>query len=254
MRKKILSLLVLAALTAQLTGCGAEADDELAVNVTLTVFETSAAIEAANDTSELRNDNISPETDSQTEPTSTEEDPEENSTSEWIETKLSCELYVNTDYIYSRVKAIQGSEKIKQYRLNDKVTLIAKTDTGYYKLSDGTFIHGDYLSENETAENTESIAADYTSLTANGYRIERINGITYVDGIMIANKTYTLPSSYDPGIIKEAADALAQMQSAAAADGISLFVVSGYRSYYTQQQVYAGWVSQDGVEKADTYS
>lgn len=177
---------------------------------------------------------------------------------QWNEMAASGQLYVNTDYIYSRIYAVQGSEKVKQYRLNDTVTVTAKTDTGYYKLEDGTFIHGDYLSENETVVNTESTESvsndDYSSVLASGYVIERINGITYVDGIMIANKSYTLPASYDPGTRQEAADALAQMQNAAAAEGLTLFVVSGYRSYYRQQEVYAGWANRDGTEKADTYS
>ena len=36
--------------------------------------------------------------------------------------------------------------------MNDKVTVTAKTDTGYFKLSDGSFIHGDYLSNNKVAQ------------------------------------------------------------------------------------------------------
>ena len=208
------------------------------------------------DEMEILDNAVSYESGSQAESASSEETQRENNTPEWIETAVSGERYVNTDYIYSRIKAVQGSDKVDQYRLNDKVMIIAKTDTDYYKLSDGTFIHGDYLSENEVVNNTESddIGADYTSVTKNGYVIERIDGITYVDGIMIANKTYTLPAGYDPGIRKEAADALAEMQDAAAAEGLSLFVVSAYRSYYTQEAVYAGWVSRDGREQADTYS
>ena len=38
--------------------------------------------------------------------------------------------------------------------MNDNVTVIAKTDTGYFKLSDGSFIHGDYLSDNKVAQTT----------------------------------------------------------------------------------------------------
>lgn len=174
---------------------------------------------------------------------------------QWIETEASGELYVNTNNIYSRISAIQGSKKAVQYKLNDKVTVIAKTDTDYYKLSDGTFIHADYLSENETAEVTENESGDdYIAVSKTGYTIERKNGITYVDGIMIANKTYSLPKSYDPGITNEAASALKEMQNAAAAEGLSLYVVSGYRSYQTQESVYAGWVNRDGKEQADTYS
>lgn len=175
-------------------------------------------------------------------------------TPKWTETAASGQLYVNTEGIYARIYAIQGSEKVKQYSLNDLVTVVAKTDTDYYKLEDGTFIHQDYLSKEETVIKTESVAADYTAATSKGYTIERINGITYVDGIMIANKTFTLPASYNPGTRQEASNALAALQNAAAKDGLSIFVVSGYRSYYDQEIVYAGWVSRDGVEKADTYS
>ena len=66
----------------------------------------------------------------------------------WTETAVSGTYYINTA-CNSRAKAIQGSDVVKQYKLNDTVTVIAKTDTGYYKLADGEFIHGDYLSESK---------------------------------------------------------------------------------------------------------
>ena len=68
--------------------------------------------------------------------------------SEWTETKASGTKYVNTD-CYSRRKAVLGAETVKLYSVNDKVTVTAKTDTGYFKLSDGSFIHGDYLSDSK---------------------------------------------------------------------------------------------------------
>ena len=67
---------------------------------------------------------------------------------EWTETKASGTKYVNTD-CYSRKKAVLGAETVKLYSVNDKVTITAKTDTGYFKLSDGSFIHGDYLSDSK---------------------------------------------------------------------------------------------------------
>ena len=72
---------------------------------------------------------------------------------EWIESKASGTKYVNTD-CYSRKKAVLGAETVKLYSVNDKVTVTAKTDTGYFKLSDGSFIHGDYLSDNKVAQTT----------------------------------------------------------------------------------------------------
>ena len=72
---------------------------------------------------------------------------------EWTETKASGTKYVNTD-CYSRKKAVLGAETVKLYSVNDKVTVTAKTNTGYYKLSDGSFIHSDYLSDNKVAQTT----------------------------------------------------------------------------------------------------
>ena len=72
---------------------------------------------------------------------------------EWTETKESGTKYVNTD-CYSRKKAVLGADTVKLYSVNDKVTVTAKTDTGYFKLSDGSFIHGDYLSDNKVAQTT----------------------------------------------------------------------------------------------------
>lgn len=86
------------------------------------------------------------------------------------------------------------------------------------------------------------------------HTIEEINGITYVDGIMIANKTYKLPADYDPGVQPEAQAAFDEMQAAASEDGISLWVISSYRSYYDQEAIYNRYLQWDTKEVVDTYS
>ena len=70
---------------------------------------------------------------------------------EWTETKASGTKYVNVD-CYSRKKAVIGAETVKLYSVNDEVTITAKTDTGYFKLSDGSFIHSDYLSDSKVTQ------------------------------------------------------------------------------------------------------
>ncbi len=70
---------------------------------------------------------------------------------EWTETKASGTKYVNTD-CYSRKKAVLGADTVKLYSVNDKVTVTAKTDTGYYKLDTGAYIHSDYLSDSKVAQ------------------------------------------------------------------------------------------------------
>ena len=81
------------------------------------------------------------------------------------------------------------------------------------------------------------------------------NGITYVNGILIANKTYPLPASYNPGkLTDETYNAFIQMKNAAARDGYSLWICSGFRSYETQRYLYNNYCARDGKAAADTYS
>lgn len=77
---------------------------------------------------------------------------------EWTEEKVSATKYVNTD-CYSRKKAVLGAETVKIYNVNDKVKVVAKTNTGYFKLDTGAFIHGDYLSDNKVMVQTTTTTA-----------------------------------------------------------------------------------------------
>ncbi len=100
------------------------------------------------------------------------------------------------------------------------------------------------------ASSTPAPAPEYSG----SHKMEVIDGITYFDGVMIANKTYALPASYNPGVQPEAMDAFYDMQAAAAADGISLWILSSFRSYEDQDVIYNRYVAQDGRDAADTYS
>ena len=61
-------------------------------------------------------------------------------------------MYVWMDGISSRKQAIVGAEAVKQYKFNDAVTVTAITNTGYYKVADGEYIHQDYLSKTKYVE------------------------------------------------------------------------------------------------------
>lgn len=84
--------------------------------------------------------------------------------------------------------------------------------------------------------------------------IETIDGVTYADGVLIVNKTYTVPKEYGDGLTEDTQAAFAEMQTGAAADGIGLFVCSGFRSYTYQASLYNNYVNRDGRAAADTYS
>ena len=84
--------------------------------------------------------------------------------------------------------------------------------------------------------------------------IEVKDGITYVNGILLVNKEYSLPKDYDPKVNEEAYSALKRMQADASALGLDLSLISGYRSYKKQKELYNSYVKEDGEEKASTYS
>lgn len=107
----------------------------------------------------------------------------------------------------------------------------------------------------QTAENHTEGAANAAPSAHNGERdIQEVDGITYVNGILIANKSYSLPSSYAPGLDPTAESSFNTMAAAAANDGLSLRIYSGYRSYDYQSQIYNNYVSAYGSSTADTFS
>ena len=153
---------------------------------------------------------------------------------EEIEVIVKGEYDLNTPGVYELyyvAKDSSGNEAREKFQLEVTKKVVVQTTSGEYRLADRTFT------------------------TSNGHQGVTKNGITYIDGIMIANKTYPLPSTYNPGdLTSETVEAFTKMKNAASNDGISLFVASGFRSYSYQNGLYNRYVSQDGKTEADTYS
>lgn len=78
---------------------------------------------------------------------------------------------------------------------------------------------------------------------------------TYIGGILVVNKSYPLPRSYDPGgLTDECESAFYEMQAAAEEEGLDLYIASGFRSYDLQASLYQRYCNRDGQAAADTYS
>ena len=104
--------------------------------------------------------------------------------------------------------------------------------------------------------------------TSKGFQIQEINGATYIDGVLIANKTYALPQDFIPTnpdqpvnadrsstcLDKTLMSAWKIMLKDATAKGLNIYISSGYRSYNYQVNVYNRYVKSDGAAVADTYS
>ncbi len=97
---------------------------------------------------------------------------------------------------------------------------------------------------------SDSVASHETALRAQGSVAEP----TYIRGVLVVNKTYPLPSNYGTGLTAETSNAFASMQAAAKAQGLNIFVASGFRSYSSQTAIYNRYVSNEGVDGADRHS
>ena len=126
-----------------------------------------------------------------------------------------------------------------------------KTVTAKTKTADGTTT----ASAAQTGETTGTTTTANTAAENTRADMQVIDGITYFDGVMIVNKTYTLPQSYNPGgMTAETRAAFAELQAAAKADGLTITSVSDFRSYETQDTLYHNYVARDGQAAADTFS
>lgn len=79
-------------------------------------------------------------------------------------------------------------------------------------------------------------------------------GLTYIDGILVVNKTYAVPADYNPGVDPTAKSAFEKMQADAADLGLNIYISSGFRSYDYQAGLYQRYVNQSGQAEADRYS
>lgn len=86
---------------------------------------------------------------------------------------------------------------------------------------------------------------------------------------LLTNKYLYMPASYIPlnleyinenytsgkrQLVKEARISFEQMAKNAEIEGFTIRAISAYRSYQYQKDLYERYVSEDGVDKADTYS
>ena len=102
------------------------------------------------------------------------------------------------------------------------------------------------------------------SKTSKGNTIKNYYGITYIDDVIVVNKTYSLPSNFAPNnlvtingyikVVDYVKNAFNELKSDASSIGLNIYASSGYRSYSDQKYIYNNYVKMDGQEKADTYS
>ena len=133
----------------------------------------------------------------------------------------------------------------------DKSEIWTSSDTGIATVSELGSITG--ISPGSctvrvaAAKNPDVFAEVEVTVTANPE-------ITYIDGILVVNKTYALPADYNPGVDPEAQAAFEKMQADAAELGLNIYISSGFRSYDYQAGLYKRYVDQSGQAEADRFS
>lgn len=173
---------------------------------------------------------------------------------------------------------ITGAKDIEIF-INDEIDLLKDIKTADNSLNKVKLnIEGEYSLEKEGIYNLKYVATDAAGNTASkdftltvkaknapkiaeigttskGYKTTKENDIYYINGILIANKTYSLPSSYAPGgLLDIFTSNFNKMRDDALKEGINLEIISGYRSYADQAYIYNNYVLSDSKSNADTYS
>ena len=145
----------------------------------------------------------------------------------------------------NKKKTVENKANIKEEEVTKEMEKAPDNSSSYDSLPDGEYV------------------------TSKVFILKKENGISYVDGNMIVNKTYSLPKTFVPinpyngdstspwcinCIDKDVMEAFKIMQSDAKSLGLNIYISSGYRGYDRQVTLYNNYVDRDGVEAADRYS
>ena len=174
--------------------------------------------------------------------------------------KLTTEEGTKIDLLKDVKVSDNSNEEIKvqiegKYDFNKPGTYelfyVAKDSSGNEKKEKFTL----EVTKKEVITPTTSNSETKTFTTSKGFSGYTKNGITYINGVLVVNKTYSIPSTYYIGdITSETRSHMNQMFADAKAVGLNIYLSSGFRSYNTQNDLYNYYVSIDGKASADTYS
>ena len=151
----------------------------------------------------------------------------------------------------------------------EKVELIVKGEYNAEKVGEYTLsYYAKDSSGNETTKKFKLVVKENKNVkiskTSKGNTIKNYYGITYIDDVVVVNKTYGLPSNFAPNnlstingyikVVDYVKNAFNELTSDSKSIGLNIYASSGYRSYGDQKYIYNNYIRLDGQEKADTYS
>lgn len=152
--------------------------------------------------------------------------------------------YTTIDQLNMRSKAGVGNPIVASIPYGATVVYLGQ-EGNWYKVKYGNkvgWVNSAYLTK-ETAGKPALYAAP--SIGTPG---------TYASGVLIVNKKYSLPSSYNPGVSKLAQKAVDAMTAEAKKQGVWLTAFSTFRSYNRQKELYTSYVNRHGAAEANRFS
>lgn len=212
-KRKISGIIALCMALSVFAGCQQKVDEDMvlppppetsAESTETTPEITEAPTETTTEITTTEETDIIPEetTETATEETTRETEETSETAAAWSETEMTAVMYI-TENCYSRERAIIGSTPISQHYVGDSVEVVAITDTGYYKLATGGFIHSDYVSERKPVVTTappatEPPVTESASVTAppvNPPDTDTTQGGSFVNPGIVSTGKYNIASS-----------------------------------------------------------
>lgn len=215
--------------------------DEPVLTTTITEGVTAAPVTSSKETTVKTKAEASPDTTSAVTTTVTTAPKATNTTTKVAKPAT----YTNTITILGPNVVYTGESFKFSYKIShrnaDRASVLWQIIGGSGKLfSDGTF-------EAVTAGTVTLKVSDISNGLSDTLTVhvvdspDDIDFVCEVNGIPIANKTYPVPKTYNPGLLTETYNAFMELKQAAYLDGIEINFMSGFRSYEEQVEVYKGW-------------
>lgn len=170
-------------------------------------------------------------------------------------------------YINNNCSVVNSDEKKEEKKDNKTNSTTEKTTKTVKTTTSTTTVPGQKIYPKLKVDSTDKKSVGKSS---KGFDIELIDGSYYIDGYLIANKTYKLADGFVPSdtysnavgitstcntcINNTAYSAWKDLKAEADKLGLNIWIQSGYRPYSVQVSVYNRYVNRDGKQEADTYS
>lgn len=143
--------------TASQTSASSDTEKEISDSET----ETDERALSDTDISDTETDT---DTETGTDVSETEEESVTSASRSWSETNSSGTMYITEDCV-GREAADNNSTIITRFSKGDSVEIAALTDSGFYKIKGGGYIHSEYLTDNPVSETSASTTAAETVKT-----------------------------------------------------------------------------------------